>query len=96
MTILELYILGGPQLIAVLRISRIFDNYGLRAMVGRVFFVAWATGPSTQQMVLKYEVKIADYRQQTTNKDIKFALFSYLVHINCHLKKFEIFTELSS
>ena len=32
-------------------------------------------------MVLKYKVKIADYRQQTT----KFALFSHFVHINCLL-----------
>ena len=46
-----------------------FDDYGLRATVGRVFFGAWATGPSTQQMVLKYKVKIEDYRQQTTNKE---------------------------
>ena len=46
-----------------------FDDYGLRATVGRAFFVAWATGPSTQQMVLKYKVKIADYIQQTTNKE---------------------------
>ena len=38
-----------------------FDDYRLQATVGRVFFVAWATGPSTQQMVLKYKVKIADY-----------------------------------
>ena len=38
-------------------------------MVGRVFFGAWATGPSTQQMVPKYKVKIEDYRQQTTNKE---------------------------
>ena len=45
------------------------DHYGLRATVGRVFFGAWATGPSTQQMVLKYKVKIEDYRQQTTNKE---------------------------
>ena len=48
-----------------------FDDYGLRATVGRVFFVAWATGPSTQQMVLKYKVKIADYRLQTTKKEPK-------------------------
>ena len=46
-----------------------FDHYGLRATVGRVVFVTWATGPSTQQMVLKYKVKIEDYRQQTTNKE---------------------------
>ena len=46
-----------------------FDNYGLRATVGRVFFVVWATGSSTQQMVLKYKVKIADYRQQSTKKE---------------------------
>ena len=46
-----------------------FDDYGLRATVGRVFFVAWATGPSTQQMVLKYKVKIADYRLHTTKKE---------------------------
>ena len=46
-----------------------FDDYGLPATVGRVFFVAWATGPSTQQMVLKYKVKIADYRPQTTKKE---------------------------
>ena len=46
-----------------------FDDYGLRATVGRVFFVAWATGPSTQQMVLKYKAKIADYRLQTTKKE---------------------------
>ena len=37
-------------------------------------------------MVLKYKVKIADYRQQTT----KDALFSYFVHINCLLKRFKI------
>ena len=47
----------------------IFDDYGLLATVRRVFFVAWATGPSTQQMVLKYKVKIADYRLQTTKKE---------------------------
>ena len=46
-----------------------FDDYGPRATVGRAFFVAWATGPSTQQMVLKYKVKIADYRLQTTKKE---------------------------
>ena len=32
-------------------------------------FGAWATGPGTQQMALKYKVKIEDYRQQTTNKE---------------------------
>ena len=62
------------------------DDYGLQDTVGRVFFAAWATGPSTQRMVLKYKVKIADYRQQTT----KFALFPYFVHINCLLKRFKI------
>ena len=46
-----------------------FDDYELRATVGRAFFVAWATGPSTQQMVLKYKVKIAHYRLQTTKKE---------------------------
>ena len=38
---------GGWRVIRTLR----FDDYGLPATVGRVFFVAWATGPSTQQMV---------------------------------------------
>ena len=46
-----------------------FDDYGLRATVGRVFFFVWDTGPSTQQMVLKYNVKIADYRLQITKKE---------------------------
>ena len=45
------------------------DDYGLQATVGRVFFVTWTAGPSTQQMVLKYKVKIADYRLQTTKKE---------------------------
>ena len=60
-----------PNLVVIafiLRTSR-FDDYGLRATVGRVLSVASATGPSTQQMVLKYKVKIEDYRQQTTNKE---------------------------
>ena len=78
---------------ALIRTLR-FDDYGLRATVGRVFFVAWATGPSTQQMVLKYKVKIADYRLRKGSQGklhtIKFALFSYLVHKNCLLKRLEI------
>ena len=49
--------------------SKDFKIRRLRATVGRVFFVAWATGPSTQQMVLKYKVKITDYRLQTTKKE---------------------------
>ena len=71
-----------------------FDDYGLRSTVGRVFFVAWATGPSTQQMVLKYKVKIADYRLRKRNQGklhtIQFVLFSYLVFKNCLLKRLEI------
>ena len=55
------------ETVTTLRTLR-FDDYGLRATVGRVFFVAWATGPNTQQMVLKYKVKIADYIQ-TTKKE---------------------------
>ena len=61
-------------------------------------FLSMEPGPSTQQVTRKNDVKIADYRQRTTNKGrsklkrnlVKLALFLYFVYKVCLLVRFKM------
>ena len=73
-----------------------YGDYGLRTTVGRKIFLLWSTGPSTQRVARKYEVKIADYRQRTTNKarsklqEKLASLFIYILRPECLFEKVEM------
>ena len=79
----------------VVKIIR-YGDYGLRTTVGRKIFLLWSTGPSTQRVARKYEVKIADYRQRTTNKarsklqEKLASLFIYILRPECLFEKVEM------
>ena len=64
-------------------LNRDFKIRWLRTTVGLKVFLLWSTGPSTQRVAQKYEVKIAGYRHRTMNKAHKLQKKLASVFIFC-------------